>query len=218
MAVITPEEYYTFIGSTKPVTAQDTALCEAVSLVIENFIGRELEYKERVEYYSSNNDPYVVLKVRPVYEVSEVRLDDKGFYNTDSVFDDDDTILNPSEYALKVEVEGQPSKCGLLIRTVGIWNKLLEREYHPNIRTEFTEKQTGNIKITYTAGYDPIPADIKLAAVQIISRLKNGYLKFGAGVIEEELGDWYYKLGTLDLKNPELGSVRQILARYREVF
>lgn len=216
-SLLTPEEYEAFTGTTSSTT-QIAVMCEAVSKVVENFIGKELEYRERVEYYSSNGTDSIALRVRPVWEVTEVRMDSNGYYGANPDSFDDDSILDPeSDYTLDITEVGQPSKSGLLYRIRGKWELAFGDNNFFGLTRDYLPLQ-GNIKVTYTAGYDPIPSDIKMVCVQIIQRLKNHYLKYGGPLEREHLGDWSYKMADFILGAfPELGSARQTLSKYREL-
>lgn len=75
----------------------------------------------------------------------------------------------------------------------------------------------GNIKACYTAGYAPdqIPPDLTYAC-QALTAVMIRTQPMGALLQSESLGAYSYSLLS-DAENPELGSVRRILARYREV-
>ena len=75
----------------------------------------------------------------------------------------------------------------------------------------------GNIKVQYSAGYheDSIPADLQFAATTLSAFMLSTQPK-GLPLQSESLGAYSYSVLT-GSEVPEIGTVRGILTRYREV-
>ena len=75
----------------------------------------------------------------------------------------------------------------------------------------------GNLKVQYTAGWteDDMPSDL-VYACQSLCAVMIRTQPIGALLSSESLGSYSYSiLGSSD--NPEMGDVRRILSRYREI-
>jgi len=221
MALLSAEEYVVFIGGTAVPTAQIQALCEAASDAVERYIGRPIEKAERTEYYSANGQKAIPLKVRPVWDVEEVRWDALGFFGADTVdvtrFGDDTLQVYGVDYTWSktTSTAGDRNNSALLIRIPGEWFERPRYRERNKLAIDNVPGQ-GDIRVTYTAGYDPIPASIKLATAQVVTRMKQN-LERGGNLTMERLGDHKYELSEKDFTgHPELGSVRQLLSRFRD--
>ena len=75
----------------------------------------------------------------------------------------------------------------------------------------------GNIQVSYTAGYYPIPDDLAMAATMLVAQLVR-ILPTGANLSSESLGAYSYNVLTSTAESgPELGDLRRTLAHYREI-
>lgn len=76
----------------------------------------------------------------------------------------------------------------------------------------------GNIRVLYAAGYRCPPADLAGAVAMLAIWVQRTAPYGGYQTLQSErLGDYSYQLGMALHAEPALGSVRQILTRYREV-
>jgi hypothetical protein len=218
MALLTAEEYLSFIGSTSTPTVQIQMLCDAMSDSVERYIGRPIEKAQRTEYYSSNGKKSIPLRVRPVWSVDEVRWDALAYYeNRPDSFDSTTVQVEGVDWALHtIETPtNDRNSTGLLVRIPGDWiERPRWRDRHKLYMDD--QLQWGDIKVTYTAGYDPIPASIKLAVSLLVKRVQVTLQK-GGNLAMEKLGDHLYKLRDTDFKHPELSEVRSILSKFKDV-
>lgn len=219
--LLTGEDYVTLTGGTDEPSTQIQALCEAVSDAVERYIGRPIEKAERVEYYAANGQKAIVLRVRPVWDVAEVRWDPLGYFgtSTDDVprFGDDTIQAYGVDYSWTktTTTAGDRNNSGLLIRIPGEWFERPRYRERNKLAID-NVPGLGDVMVTYTAGYDPVPASVKLACAQVVTRVKQN-LERGGNLIMERLGDHKYELSDKEFAgHPELGEVRQLLARFRD--
>lgn len=74
-----------------------------------------------------------------------------------------------------------------------------------------------NVKVIYTAGYETIPSDLRMAATTLVAYMARSQPYGGFIPSSESLGAYSYSLMQGNADIPELGAVKQILSRYREV-
>lgn len=125
------------------------------------------------------------------------------------------TALTPgADYALDVDFDGQ-SPSGLLFCVNSFWQ--MPWNYNPGLITPVLGPPVGNIKVTYTAGYSPIPAKVELAANLLVARIVQ-MGTYGGQMQAESVSDYSYTLATpasaTGLVNPEIAN---LLAEYRNV-
>lgn len=141
-----------------------TSLVSACDEAVKSLLlGRVLESAEYVEKCDGRGFDWLILSQRPVTEVEEVKID------ADRGFGDGITAEDADDY----EVD---EATGMLYRKAGIW---------PEGRR--------NIRVSYTAGYATLPADVVQAANVIVAewytrakQLKSGQSQ--AEVASENLG------------------------------
>jgi hypothetical protein len=75
----------------------------------------------------------------------------------------------------------------------------------------------GKLTVTYTAGFDPIPADVQQATVEALQGLLGRSTAPADGIVEEKLGDYSYKIDSAAAAAVDAlpRPVRQTLASYR---
>lgn len=241
MALTTLSNVKTVLGITG--SAQDTLLnllIAQASTIINNYCGRTLEQTTGIiEYLSGNGYPDLSLRFRPVTAITEVRMDPNGVWGQGTGFAADTVLTAGTDYVLVLDGDSQKdgrfSNCGLL-RRLGAdsgasngwpsWNST--RGYLSNVGRiggSWTPGE-GNVKVTYTGGYATIPADLDAAAVELVAWQKRNMPLGGAALSNESLGDYSYTIAAsaagASAENAlasagEMGSIRQILARYREL-
>jgi hypothetical protein len=211
--ILTAAEYRTLTGrsTAQAPDGQYDALCDAAGRAVEAYCKRAFEQATVVEYYCGTGTRAIALRRRPVLSVTEVRYDPKAYWgNLATSFDSTSVLAKGDDWALDT------NDTGLLVRVTGDWPEYprrrewfrLARDLAPNF---------GDVKVTYTGGYDPVPADVKLAAAMLVTRSAQ-LLQFGGPLESERLGEWSYTIlnprhpGTA----PDLASVRALLAKYRE--
>ena len=145
---------------------EQAALIEVASAQIDAVCRRSLAQQTYVEKHSGINTPRVWLRNRPVVAVAEVKI-------YDTVLD------NSTDEAWTVD-----ALTGELLRGPS-WGDPRFNYWFPSGRN--------NVQVTYSAGYDPIPAAVKRAAILMIQAL-NDAGKSSDVYKSESIGDYSYSL------------------------
>jgi len=225
---------------TFPADALITQLIAAAQATIETFIGYSIESAEIAEYYSGEGYVDIVLRRRPVTAIAEVRVDPSGYWGQAPSSFGVTTIQTVGvDYALVREQAASRGDAGLLRRLSGLgsswpgWSGGLTTGGRGTLTPVRRPGSTwtpgeGNIKVTYTAGWtsDAMPADLKQCCVELVAFLAMITGTGGQAVQSESLGRYSYSLGAVTMASVagnalaaagELGTMRQILARYRDL-
>ncbi len=225
MALTTLATLKAFLGIT--TTTQDPqidALRGAAEQAIKSYCNQPFEPATYTEYYTGSGNRQIILRKIPVSSITTVHLDHEGNFGFSSGAFDSTTLLTSGEdYALDLDGSWNSlpvSFSGILYRVSSFW-PLNTRAYVPNNITLETVSSPGNIKVVYTAGYNPIPQDLQYAVCTLVSFMKVTGPLGGFPLEGERLGDYSYRIFhplrvTLETK-PELGSTRQLLSKYRDV-
>lgn len=148
-------------------------LIEHASNWIQEWLGRDLEYKQRTEYYNGSGTIYLPLRARPVYATGlQVRVDERGFYGTPTDAFDDDPLEYGSAYCLAIDQDDGTSRSGLLVRIDRPWRKALYGGR--GMLSSWMGPSPGSIKVTYNAGYnvDTLPGIVRHACALVVARMK----------------------------------------------
>jgi hypothetical protein len=198
-------------------------LIDAASEVITSYLGRRLESANYVEFYDGTSQRVLVLGQRPVTAINNLWVDfNAGFgFNPSGAFGPD-TLLQPGvDYALDLDSQlphstTPCSRSGIVYRLKTYWQEI-GRTYFPGKLTAELGPAYGCIKVDYVAGYPAgnVPHDLQYAAAYLVAYMKRT-LPVGALLAQEKIGDYAYRLQQV-ARYPELGSVVQVLSRYKEV-
>ncbi len=227
MALTTLAIVKTALGIPASNSSQDALITQLITeaqTIIANYCKRTFELTSYTEYYSGRGRRDVILKNRPVPTVTSLWLDQTGYYGqgTSSPFAAS-TLLTPGDdYVLVYDDNVPQSNCGLLRRLPGsaaaFWPDYYG-EAAGGTGVLAARKQAawpigeGTIKVAYTAGYTTIPADLESACNQLVAFLRRTG-PAGAALVSETLGSYTYTVDTTVPK--DIGTIKQILARYRE--
>ncbi|HYE76652.1 MAG TPA: hypothetical protein VEI97_01570 [bacterium] len=222
MALCTLAEVKAFLNVT--VTTHDTwltALKGAAEANIKDFTGQDLEYSAaRVEYHSGPGTNFLVLREKPVWSIASVYLDHGGYFGTASGAFASATLLTSGvDYALDLDsaIGGTAvSKSGVLWRIRTVWPQV-GRSFMPNRLSPDVGPAVGNIKVTYAAGLQTIPEDLKYAVAVLVAYYRKNAPFGGASLKFEEIGDYTYELfGVQKGSLPDIGSLRELLSKYKD--
>jgi len=219
-----------FLGIDPGDTTQDALLnmlnADAQG-ICESYCRRRFEQDTYTEFYSGTGTHFIVLKQRPVQSLTNVWLDNNGFWGEgvgpSSPFGSTTLLTIGIDYALATDEtlsDGSVvSRAGLLSRIGTIWPEL-NAYYFPGRLTQEYGPAYGNIKVTYVAGYSAatMPNDLKRAIRTLVSQARQE-APYGRALESESISDYTYSMADMDLdaRVPGIGTVKQILNRYREI-
>lgn len=141
---------------------EQAALIASASDLIRQVCRRRLTAQSYVETHSGKNRPRIWLDVRPVIAIAEVSINGQALDNTAG----DAWTFKPGS--------------GELIRGDG--------RSDPRFAPWFPAG-TGNVRVVYSAGYDPIPAGVKRATILTIQAIRDAE-DASAVFKSESLGDY----------------------------
>jgi hypothetical protein len=211
------------------ISASDTtldawidAILPAAEAVIKTYLGRELESTTYTEFYTGDNKNFFVLRQTPVTTLTSLYFDQEGFFGTNpaGAFDSTKLLTEGVDFALDWKNSGlsKVSDTGIVWRINDVWPHW-KRDIRPGTMSWVYQESRGNLKVTYVAGYSTIPSDLQMAVALLISEEMRNLPK-GAPLLSERIGDYSYEIAGERMmgKLPQLGSLRQILSRYRDPF
>lgn len=222
MATPTPltnlNNLHAIFGINPTDTTQDALLnlyITQASAILSNWCDCTFATNTWTEYYSGNNQTFLVLNDRPVLSVTSVYENENLYYGTPS----SDDLLNPGEdYVLELDSNDGASHSGSLIRISGVWIK--PYGYKFGLVSSVPEGATGNIQVTYVAGYASVPYPVQTACELLIAKMRQTRL-YGQSVQSKSFGDRVSSAsvslapaGNYGLLTPEITS---LLAPYRKI-
>lgn len=218
MALISLESLKTYLKVLND--AEDQYLEELKVGVEEAFrglIGWRVEQNTYTEYYNGNWTINLPLRQVPVGSVTSVYLDPNGYGGQGTgAFPSSSLQTSGVDYYLELDRSQGGSQSGLLVRIAGVWPGILYKR-----RGDLTAQKLpgqGNVKVTYVAGYKPIPDDIQLALWEACKELR--LARFMAGPYQgESLQDYSYSVmqPVLPATLLKIGRMEQIVMRYRRL-
>ncbi len=148
------------------------------SELIENFLNRDLEYKERTEFYKAKGTKRLRLKERPVFTSPAPRVwvdESGGFGQISGTFGSETELTYGDDFFLDLEgperqIQAQHSSSGILIRNKDAFQRPYFRQ--TGLLSPFFGKDLGSVKVTYTAGYtaETLPEPIRMAALMVVAK------------------------------------------------
>lgn len=191
------------------------------------------------QYWSGNNHHSWPLEFTPVTAIASIYFDPDGFFGDGpaTAFPSDTLLTAGTDYVLKKDASTSISTSGLVVRLGGRGSTATgsmfgeDSSWFPfsmftpatlspgslaasGRRPAVWGAYPGGYKITYTAGYTSLPADLGHAATLFAVQLYRNREVAGYTISTEGLGAYHYAL----LSNPgypEFGTIRQLLAKYR---
>jgi hypothetical protein len=226
----TLEDYHTLTGSTDcTIDGQVSMALAAASTAAERYTNRTFALTETTEYYDGNGYPNLPLKRLPVSSTADITvfLDINGGYGqTAGGFAAATELTQGTEYVVLYE-SGElqtrqmpgwwPSFGGPVASPWG-WPGLTRR----GTAWVGWPKYPGCVKVTYTAGYDPIPADLVAAVVTMAQYtmtvvISGGLVTTSGSYIDVSVGSSFLSEQLARGNVPALGSARAVLDSYRDV-
>ena len=150
-------------------------LIDQAAGLIDDFLGRNVTFRSRTQYYNGTGTQKLNLRARPVYTSPTIQCweEDSGFFGqpTDA-FPSDSELTYGEDFVLWVDEDDGTSRNGILVRKTAYWPRVMIRER--GLLTPFQASGFGNIKVIYSAGYyvDNLPPQFRLAANLLIGKLR----------------------------------------------
>lgn len=203
----------TGIGTGAASDAMVSALLNVVSDQIKTVCHRDFEVETLTEYYSGENDPYLILRQRPIISVTRVCIDSLGWFGQNpNGFPSGQDLVQGTDFSIMYGAKGLGSN-GTLLRIQGSWPRPQAWKYGrvaPQPRP-----QTGNIMVVYQAGYSVIPAGLSGLINQAIARAINNAALGGpvaASAYEDASVSWFSPADLVEI----FGSVERQIGAYKE--
>lgn len=197
--LVTPSDVESYLGYTFDDQDLLQAWIDRAEAVILRWTGRESLLPDDItEYVDGNAETSIYLRRWPIIEIASLYVDANGYYGSgDGAFPESSLFTANTQYRAR---RGGTDLCrGEVVRTDGL-----------NWPIGF-----GNIKVVYTAGYDPVPEDLKLAVMMLIkSHIAAQSTGITANYHSVTHGEFSITLGDIDGDN--LASVKSLLSRFRE--
>lgn len=197
---------------------QDTLLepmLDAAESAFQRLIDRQLCLTEYTEYYSGRGTKVLLLNEYPVTAVTDVRVDSQGFWGSvEDSFPATTAYTSGIHYALVKDGRASEASTGKLYHIPSVW----PAQWRQTSGTLSLVRRpgAGNIRVTYTAGYDVIPADVQKAVWDTVAALMaNGSL--GRPMMEEKYEEYAYKLASLAESYMQIGSAANVVQKYRRL-
>jgi hypothetical protein len=203
----------------------------AASTAAERYTNRTFAKSETTEYYDGNGYPNLPLKRLPISndedETPTVWLDINGGYGqTPGGFASDTQLEQGTEYVVLYDSGELQTR-----QLPGLWwgvpgGPVASPWGWPGLTRRGTAwvgwpKIPGCVKVTYTAGYDPIPADIVAAVVTMAQYTLTvvpggGLVPTSGSYIDVSVGVGFLAEALARGNVPALGSARAVLDSYRD--
>lgn len=149
--LITYEEARTFVDIASPDSQQESLinmLTTGVSQMLETYCSRKFKSRDYTnEYHDGEGDVYMLTDEFPINSVASLYDDVDRLFDSNSLIDSTDYVIYKDIGKIQL-INGSTT-----VFANGIFS---------------TGEQ--NVKITYNAGYDAIPYDLKLIAGEVLSK------------------------------------------------
>lgn len=154
----------------------------------------------------------------------EVRMDQTGYGgHGSSAFASTTVQTFGTDYILDLDESGTKSNSGMLRRIAGSTSVIMPEDSDYDYSSLWARQGpvwpagTRNIKVVYYAGYATIPEDLESVCLMWAAKMAD-YAESGDAYNSESLGQYSY---TSPIEMPgrpqDIGSIRQILDRYKEL-
>ncbi len=170
------------------------------------------------EFYSGNGSRQLVLKHRPVRSITSVYEDRGGYFGEPATaFAAPTLLVAGTDYVLKRDnaSENEASLSGIVLRLNQVWPRPSAQVM--GLLTLAASGGTGNVKITYVAGYLRYLSEVMLATNMLVAQLRKS-AQDGAPMMSENYNDGItYTYNRLDPAKEAcmIGSVSHLLKRFK---
>lgn len=173
-----------------------TTLVEQVDTMILKWLGRNIEQSSYTEYPDGYSGKRIRLKQQPATAITSVRVDALRQFTAANTL-----LAENVDYKLVN---------GMLYRLNGVWPATRENRW--GLLADAQVPSVGLIQVVYTAGYNPVPADVTLAADMLVVKLFR-LRKKGEAMLSESLEDYSYSRN--DVGGDLMRDVVGLLAPYK---
>lgn len=224
MAIIdTPSLMIALKAGTLPrnVTRYDL-LRQEVEAAVKAYCKWGIEQATATSFESGNGYVDLPLKRPFVSSITGLWQDDGGYYGKGvNAFASNTQLVEGQDFVLVLDDETM-GKSGLVRRLTCAVNLFPSDLFFGRLgglsyrRPNYWPVGYGNLKVTYTYGFSSLtmPLDIKLAVQTAVGTCINS-VKWGFPVQSEGIGSHNYSLAIA--REPEFGTTRQLLSRYRDL-
>ncbi len=227
-ALVDPPTFYAMCPSQSGADSTGVTLAIfAASTAAERYCGRSFAEETTTEYYDGTGYPEVDLKRWPISAVASVYLDVNGGYGQATNAFPVSSLLTAGTNYVYLADSGK-----LQTRTLPLWwpSGAFGPSYSPWGYPGLTRhgaawsgwpKVPGCIKVTYTAGYNPIPSDLQAAVCAMASYIltttdTGGLVSTTGSYIDVSVGSGFLAEQLARGNVPALGSARAVLDSYRD--
>lgn len=186
MPLTTLSDVKTILGvTTSSEDARLMSLILAVEDQVKNYCRQTFEYQDAItEYHDLHNGRFVTLNERPVVALASLH------YDPDRVFGSDRLLVANQDYLLGDLNGGVVELFGGMV---------IAPRYRPFDSVSVTRDVSRKvIKAVYSAGYQDMPEDLKLAIALLVGFFRTNAKFGGAGMIgEARLQNAAYKLSNI---------------------
>ena len=202
-----------------------TFFVNGANTAIKRYCRSNLEQATYTDYLDGTGLNSILLRETPVQSITNIWLDQAGYYGQGSGFASSSLLTAGVDYALMPDFQKDSSHHDWsgsgMVRRLGLGTASYFVVSNSTIaggaKFAVWPVGVGNIKVTYVAGYATIPDDLTFAATSLATWCYNSRTQPGYVVANEALGAYSYGLlaGAGKGMPPEIGTLRQVLASYR---
>jgi len=172
-ALVSLEEAKQFINKDLNDQTEDNKILQYInsaSSLCNSLTHRKLKARDLTEYYSGDGSNTLMLNNYPINSIASIYDDLDRTYGADTLIDNSDYVIMPTNLAFKVIYDGSVFMKGIR-----------------------------NIKITYNAGYSTIPWDLREACLELVGFYWMNTEEKRFGILSINLGDGSVRIDTTQI-------------------
>lgn len=201
---------------------------QAASTAAERYANRTFAEATVTEYYDGNGYPNLPLNKFPISSVTTVYVDTSGGYGQiTNTFGASTLLTAGQDYAFVAEQGFLQVLAGRSSWPMGTMGPGFSPYGWRGLTRHGTSwvgwpRVPGCIKVTYVGGYNPIPADLKMAVCSMASYIllatnAGGMVTTTQSYIDTSVGSGFLSEALARGNVPALGSARLVLDSYRDI-
>jgi hypothetical protein len=173
-------------------------------------------------YYSGDHTQFLRLRHTPVSSITSIYVDNTGYFGQNpGSFPSTALLVAGTDYALEWDgcLPGSSTTCsysGVVTRIPDVWTGGLRRKAG-EITPRYIDA-TGNILVSYVAGFPTVPPAVEMAACMFVAFVRRNAQTGGQQIQSEGQGAYNYSLSSPTANAiPELGTIKSALARFKRM-